>query len=218
MKRRIAAWVVCAAAVGVSAPAYATITTRVIGSDGSNPNGLMTTFGGVTTMTFDGGTAVPPLLTGGAVVNGTHPGQFATPYGDTSDYFIVGAGPGYIGTASFAPGGAYSYFGLYWGSVDAYNSIAFFLDGINVGTFTGDAFSPATGAQTASDTNEFVDFVFSPGTGYDTVTFTTTAPNFELDNIAFGILPEPASAALLGSGLLAAFGLTRHRRSGRNPA
>lgn len=203
---------------GIAGQAHATITTAVTQSTAPvSANGLMSTVSGVTTITFNGSTTVPSQFSGaGRVVNGTNTGVYAAPNGDTSNFFAVGGSTTGVGTATFSTGNAYNYFGLYWGSIDAFNSVAFSLRGANVGTFAGTAFPPSTGQQTAPNTNEFVDFFFSPGTAYDTVTFSTTTPNFELDNVAFGQVPEPASIALLGAGLVGAVGFARRRKNGRS--
>lgn len=205
--------------LGSAGAAQATIITTATPSTTAPANGMMTTYTGVTTLTFDPGTSVPSQLTGGVVVNGTSQNQFAAPHGDTSNFFAVGGPPSYIGSATFKPGTTENYLGLYWGSIDAYNTITFSLGGSTVGSFTGAAFPPSNGNQTSSGTNEFVDFVFSTG-GYDQVTFSTTTANLEFDNLAFGTVtpiisgtpvPEPASIALLGMGVIAMGGLVRRR-------
>ena len=66
-------------------------------------------------------------------------------------------------TGSFTAelGGLYNYFGLFWGSVDAYNTLSFYKGADLVASFTGiDITSPnaANGNQSAPYTNLYVNF------------------------------------------------------------
>lgn len=195
--------------------ANAAVMTSVTPSTTTSPNGLMSSYAGVTTVTFNGSTTLPAGFSGGVVVQSNSINQFSTPNDDTSNYYAVGSGPSYTGSATFKPGPASTYFGLYWGSIDLYNSISFSLNGSVVASYSGADFPPSNGNQTSPNANEYVNFLFSGGSSYDTVTFSTSTANFEMDNVAYGnvttSVPEPASLAVLGLGIVGLAALRRHR-------
>jgi len=104
-------------------------------------------------------------------------------------------------------GGQYTYFGIWWGSMDAYNTLTFTLGGTTVASYTGAdiasllILNPPLGNQTSGYTNAYVNFVGLPA--FDGFKMSSTQFAFEADNIAIGNVPEPTSLILLGSGLLA---------------
>ena len=73
-----------------------------------------------------------PLTEGGATFSGSavvmnnegqgSGGLYAQPYGDSTNYMAVLGG----GSETIAYAGPRTSFGLYWGSVDAYNSLQFY--------------------------------------------------------------------------------------------
>jgi len=92
----------------------------------------------------------------------------------------------------------YNYLGLFWGSVDTYNTFEFMLDGSVVATYTGSIITdpnPANGDQSAPYSNLYVNFYNLPT--FDAVRFSSDQYAFEFDNLAAGVVPVPG-AVLLG--------------------
>jgi hypothetical protein len=135
-----------------------------------------------------------------AMVIGSVTARYASPHGTSDGYLSVSTGSG-----SLWLDGAHDYFGLYWGSIDAYNSISFYLNETLVHTFSGDDLEPliANGDQQSWSSNRYVNFWFSDGDAFDTVVLTSPGYAFESDNHAFGrvSVPEPGTLALLTVGL-----------------
>lgn len=172
---------------------------------------------GATVVDFDTGMPanfVTDSGSGGRVVSGDLAGQYAAPVGDTTPFLAVPstATPGAVDAFL---GGSYNYFGIYWGSIDSFNSLTFFNNGVSIGTFTGAdvlANSALEGNQIAPGSNEYVNFFFG-AQSYTSVTVASSNLAFESDNWAFGHnAPEPYSAGLLGLGLLGMAAGVRRRR------
>ena len=111
-------------------------------------------------------------------------------------------------------GKKFDYLGLYWGSIDTYNSIAFYNDNTLVTTITGTqvlASNGVPGDQSGSGSNRYVNIYFSANEVFNKVTFISNGVAFELDNVAFREAPEPGALALFGVGLLGT-ALVRRRR------
>jgi len=180
--------------------------------------GTTTGVAGATVYTFDNGLKPTGYSGAGSVLNTSISGQAAQPAGDNTQYLSV-AYPASSGTETFlaSSGVSYNYFGLYWGSIDDYNSLRFY-DGNNlIASITGVdviANTSLLGNQVAAGSNRYVNFFFD--TTFNRVEFGTTNYAFESDNHAYASVPEPTTFGLLGFGLLAATYMSRRRSAMRS--
>ncbi len=124
-------------------------------------------------------------------------------------------------TITLAPGGSYyTYFGLWWGSMDSYNTIAFYKDGVMTQSFTGSDVAgylyggtqTANGNQLGPYTNMYVNFLDLEA--FNSITLTSTSYAFEADNLSVGNpVPIPNAFWLLSSGLIGMIGIRRRFNS-----
>jgi VCBS repeat-containing protein len=110
---------------------------------------------------------------------------------DTTKYLTIGANSSE--TITFAS--EMNTFGLYWGSLDSYNSISFYDGGTLVASYTGDQISPLfpTGDQGSFSSNGYVEF--SGLHTFDMVVLSSSSNAFEIDNISAGYVPPPGLSA-----------------------
>ena len=135
-------------------------------------------------------------------------GLYATPWGDSTNYMaVLGGGSERISYSGFSTS-----FGLYWGSLDSYNSIAFYNNGDLVATVSGaDMPSPtvANGGQSDPLSNRYVLITSLPS--FNEAILSSSANSFEFDNVVAGLprtsaniaaAPEPATWAMMLLGFL----------------
>ena len=143
-------------------------------------------------------------------------GQSAEPYGfGAGNDFLSVPNPTRSGSATIELGGSYNYFGLFWGSVDDYNTIDFY-NGVDLVASVGGSEVHedilAHGGQGSWESNRYINFFFTDGMTFDSYSLTSTNFAFETDNHAYGnvSVSEPATIALFGLGL-AALGFARRK-------
>lgn len=206
MKARITAGAVLAASMAFSASALA-VTVTVGGTPGGAA-GYHSSVPGVTTVDFDGAYPTGWSLSGDrAVVNGSLAGYYAAPPNsgpntNTSDYLTVPSGQS-SGTAEIALGGYYNYYGLYWGSIDGYNTLSFWDGGTQVFSFSGSDAAALVPTAPNGEQSLAAYFNFFGLPQFNTVRLSSTSYAFETDNHAYGNVPTPGSLALLGLGGIA---------------
>jgi hypothetical protein len=200
-----------AAAVGaIAQPANAISLTAT--------SGQFTGVAGATTIDFEGapdGTNLPYTEDGvsytgaGGIRTGFTPGQFRAPLGDNTQYLASLPGNSSFEASSSQP---LNYFGLYWGSVDPFNSVSFFNGATQVGpTFSRAQVAAAFAAagfgslpSGVANGSTYVNFFADAGESFNRVVFNSRGTAFESDNHAFRVVPTPALLpGLIGMGLAA---------------
>jgi hypothetical protein len=169
-----------------------------------------------------------------AAVQGSSSGVYAAPYLSGGNGLGFGAGGGnqpdgadatsYLtsgSTGSHAQAaitlglpGLEKYFGLLWGSVDAYNTLSFYNGATLVGSVTGGDVTGSPNGDQGVNGTLYVNISATGGDSFDRVVATSSQYAFELDNVAFNptAVPEPVTLSMLGVGLLG-LGIARRKRA-----
>lgn len=172
---------------------------------------------GTQTFNFNSGTLPTPYSTGsnqtGKVVSGSVNGKYMQPYQDDTPY-MTAAFSSPAGSQDLFLERSYGYFGLYWGSVDSYNTLQFFDGSTSLlaitGSEIGNMFEAVTVGEQGDAGSAYINI--SGIGGYNHVAFRTGEFAFESDNhtIADPVsITEPAAGflfllclALAGGGFL----------------
>jgi VCBS repeat-containing protein len=107
-------------------------------------------------------------------------------HADSTNYLAVGAN----GQETISFDGPQNTFGLYWGSVDSYNTISFYKGTQLVASYTGSDLGALTpdGGQNSFSSNGYVEFKdLAP---FDKVVLASSQNAFELDNVSAGSIPD----------------------------
>jgi VCBS repeat-containing protein len=176
---------------------------------------------GLNTETFDGQTAGPVSSNGfgrgtfDSAALGAHfsaSGNAGVVIGSSSVTAapFVGPSPGHQDTTKYLSIGGNAtetitftsqknVFGLYWGSVDSYNTIKFYDGTTLVASYTGADISPllSNGNQGSFAANGYVEF--SGLHSFNKVVLSSTSNAFEIDNISAGYIPPPTVKPVTGT-------------------
>jgi hypothetical protein len=236
------AFVLAPANASLITPANSVVTAYGVGVLSLNLGGGLANFNSPNSVTLYGNTspAQGTFTQSGATFSGdgilmTNPtpgsslGLYAEPYGDTTQYLTVKPyGPNE--TVTF--GNTYTTLGLYWGSMDDYNSIQLFDGTTLLDTITGTQAAlsiPASGAQglqTDYANNRFITVsdIDGIGAGFTSIVLNSTSNSFELDNLSWGnnsitnrfsATPLPPAVTMFSAGLvLLGFAGIRRQKAG----
>ncbi|WP_293151875.1 MULTISPECIES: hypothetical protein [unclassified Microcoleus] len=190
--------------IAIGAAVWAGITNPVsaimvsFGGTSVPGQGQFSSVPGAKTIDFESGAPTSGSVTysapgiGPTVVSGNISYVFSAPGDDYTKYLTVapfGDGRGNNNVSiSFAEN--IDYFGMYLGSFDSYNSIAFYQDNVLLKLLSG----------TNGSVNTYVSFFAEKNESFNKVVLASSSPAFETDNHAYRIAePVPEPTTVLGS-------------------
>ena len=168
---------------------------------------------GSTSFTLDGASVGFSVAAGQGVVTGSLGGEYADPIAGPGTpyqgyYFSTGTGE-----ITFTYSTNQSAVALLWGSVDTYNSLEFLENGVAVGTIAGSQITQNANGSQGYGGSYYTEIISN--TPFNEIIAIASSPSFEFAEFesapTSSNIPEPASLAAMGAGLLALAGLHRRR-------
>ncbi|HWV15336.1 MAG TPA: PEP-CTERM sorting domain-containing protein [Cellvibrio sp.] len=170
----------------------------------SKGNQVTTQVADAVTVDFNAGCGYASCSGNYKIVSGSLPGAYTQPFAIDSPYLSLANPSAAIHTAVFDLGTTANYFGLFWGSIDDYNSITFYRDNVELASVSGAdiAGKQANGNSVGFASNRYVNFDFGNDV-YDTVRLSSSNFAFESDNHAYKstFVPEPVNLVLMALGV-----------------
>ncbi len=195
-------------------------------AEATEGSGKTTIEPGVTVLDFNSGTIdgllaspVSPIesfsYTASRLFTGSSLNESAAPGSDDFTQYLsvhFGNTDGVLGSFTIDLDDSHNnYFGMYWGSIDPFNTLKFYNGATLVEEITGSMVTTDPhGSWTNVLDNRYVSFYGL--NAFDKVVLESSGTAFEVDNIAFGTpVPEPGTMLLFGAGLLGLAGLRRRK-------
>jgi hypothetical protein len=205
MMKKLALALLASPLAGLASPAEAVTIGLVPGVLNAPSDAIYQDFDDYAPGSYPQLTWGPVTLTANPSVVDTPDANFVLGTGEIGNHFVGIPGGGSL-TFSFAA--PTTYFGLLWGTVDDFNTITFYDGATVVGSFTGSDLLDPPDATSAIYAN-----FFANGGTFTSVTVTSSANSFEIDNVRVAATPLPAALGLFGSAIAAmgALGLRRRR-------
>jgi hypothetical protein len=195
-----------------AAPAAASVTSFTGGA--ASPSAGFTVidnFDADTGITGTQGLGADYILTTNHDGNGAPPAN-SVPF-DTNYLSVLGGGTVSINFSALTALTVHA-FEFDWGSIDAYNTLVIHGSGGDKTIVPGSASFPndANGNQINAGTNGLFKVVGDKGETFSSITLSSGANSFEVDNLAIAGVPEPASWAMMLVGFGGLGALLRRRR------